>query len=720
MSLMNELDEMEDELELTETPDGNETYKASRYALLEFDTPLEAEAALYACRMLRCDRMYRSVFERRPYVDRGVLALLGITESVHPEREQVIPTVRAAVSRQRAVLEARTDNALDLDAGIATLGDALHFDDAERRILRLAVVVTCVDSFGHLFTAARLHKDLRPEIIGRAAGISSAAVHKALRAGSTLCSGAFFEERRPLMTDERNPLVLNSAVGSALSASGFDVETFLRHLVRTGAEPRLLLDDYSHIPDVDMVQRYLAGTAKGHRHGVNLLLYGAPGTGKTEFVRALACALHLKLYEVPNEDNDGDPITGQQRFSSYALCQKLLAERSNQLMLFDEVEDVFGGWSGPSMWPFDTYRGERRLSKSWTNEVLETNPVPTIWVCNAINAMDPAFLRRFDMTVEFRAPGPAATRRLVNRYFNPGEISTACVEKLASVEQLPPAHIERAARVTRALGSDDIQSRDAEVLRLVDASLRAIGRPRALAAVTLPTHYDPAFINADRDLGELIEGLKRGSGARLCFYGPPGTGKTAFGHYLATALGTRVRVKRASDLLGPYVGMTEGLIADAFRSATDERAMLFIDEADSFLRDRTGAQQSWEVSQVNELLTQMESFDGIFIASTNLVDTLDAASLRRFDFKVKFDYLKPAQRRALLAKVCGIEPQVLNPISTRQLDHMELLTPGDFANVLRQIQVTGEPVTPDRTLRCLAAEVALKPEGRRRPIGFAS
>lgn len=61
------------------------------------------------------------------------------------------------------------------------------------------------------------------------------------------------------------------------------------------------------------------------------------------------------------------------------------------------------------------------------------------------------------------------------------------------------------------------------------------------------------------------------------------------------------------------------------------------------MRDRTGARRSWEVSQVNELLTQMEAFEGIFVASTNLIDTLHAASLRRFDFDVKFGYLTREQ-----------------------------------------------------------------------------
>lgn len=116
----------------------------------------------------------------------------------------------------------------------------------------------------------------------------------------------------------------------------------------------------------------------------------------------------------------------------------------------------------------------------------------------------------------------------------------------------------------------------------------------------------------------------------------------------------------------------------------------------------------------------MESFEGIFIASTNLVDMLDAASLRRFDFKIKFDYLTRTQRRAMVAKVCGIEPQVLDAESERKLDHMELLTPGDFANVLRQVQVTGAAITPEAILGRLAAEAALKPEGRRHRIGFVS
>ncbi|SFV60837.1 ATPase, AAA family [hydrothermal vent metagenome] len=90
-----------------------------------------------------------------------------------------------------------------------------------------------------------------------------------------------------------------------------------------------------------------------------------------------------------------------------------------------------------------------------------------------------------------------------------------------------------------------------------------------------------------------------------------------------------------------WVGGTEKNIANAFREAKEEKAVLVFDEVDSFLADRTGAKQSWEVTQVNEMLVQMENFDGIFIATTNLMDNLDRASLRRFDLKLEFSYLKP-------------------------------------------------------------------------------
>ena len=77
-----------------------------------------------------------------------------------------------------------------------------------------------------------------------------------------------------------------------------------------------------------------------------------------------------------------------------------------------------------------------------------------------------------------------------------------------------------------------------------------------------------------------------------------------------------------------------------FTEAEAEGALLFLDEADSFLRDRTLARAEWAVTQVNELLQSMERFDGIFIAATNLMDSIDAAAMRRFTWKLEFKALE--------------------------------------------------------------------------------
>lgn len=130
----------------------------------------------------------------------------------------------------------------------------------------------------------------------------------------------------------------------------------------------------------------------------------------------------------------------------------------------------------------------------------------------------------------------------------------------------------------------------------------------------LPAFYSPAWINADQPLDGLVDGLRSHAQARLCFYGPPGTGKTAFGHWLAQELGKTLMVKRVSDLVSPYVGTTEQNLAQAFDRAQQEDAVLLLDEVDSFLQDRRKARQSWEVTAVNEMLTQMESYRGLFIA----------------------------------------------------------------------------------------------------------
>jgi SpoVK/Ycf46/Vps4 family AAA+-type ATPase len=209
----------------------------------------------------------------------------------------------------------------------------------------------------------------------------------------------------------------------------------------------------------------------------------------------------------------------------------------------------------------------------------------------------------------------------------------------------------------------------------------------------------------------MIEGLKVYPKATFCFHGAPGTGKTALAKHMAEQLGRKLMVKRASDITSRFIGESERNIAKMFREASDQNTVLLLDEADTFLSDRRDTSHSWEVSAINEMLTWMEDFDGIFICTTNLMEKLDQAALRRFAFKVRFDYLKPEQKRNLFTQeLMRLNPQCnnVNEAMLRRVETLQSLAPGDFAVVARQRAVIVDAPSANDMYVALKAESEAK------------
>jgi SpoVK/Ycf46/Vps4 family AAA+-type ATPase len=113
-----------------------------------------------------------------------------------------------------------------------------------------------------------------------------------------------------------------------------------------------------------------------------------------------------------------------------------------------------------------------------------------------------------------------------------------------------------------------------------------------------------------------------------------------------------------------------------------KEAILIIDEADSLLFNRDRAVRSWEISFTNEFLTRMERFRGILVCTTNRMKDLDDASIRRFNHKMKFDYLLPQGNVIFYEKLlAGLIDAPLNQESRAVLKRIPNLTPGDFKTV---------------------------------------
>jgi AAA+ superfamily predicted ATPase len=241
--------------------------------------------------------------------------------------------------------------------------------------------------------------------------------------------------------------------------------------------------------------------------------------------------------------------------------------------------------------------------------------------------------------------------------------------------------------------------------------------------------YSLKGLNTSRDPEEVVTMLeaylRRQHGEQagpmaLLLHGVPGSGKTEFVYYLGERLRKEVLLKRASDIFSKWVGETEQLIAQAFEEAQADGKLLFFDEADTFLFPRTEAQHSWEKSFTNEILAQLQDYEGIVAFATNMIEGLDHAAIRRFRFKIEFRPLTPEGNVLFYTKLLaplrnGAEPTAEEIVLLRNIPD---LTPGDFALVREQyLYADPSQILHEALIKSLARESAYKVRSRR-AIGF--
>lgn len=654
--------------------------------------------------------------------DAQVAAYLNITDCLTENLDPEPKKARATLVKQQAKLESpRCVKVLPppIVANIDWIARILRLSDSAKTLLAFVVIVGNVRllakglaMLGELSTT-ELYSTLATILGEPPADIQRELGHDAPLVRSGLVS-IYRRDRRVLPS---KIATLSAEFSERMMSGDGNCATLFDFLFFASAPSDLEGSDFDHVAlQRDLAVALLYRMKVENRRGINILVHGAPGVGKSELVRAVAALAGYRLYEVASAARDGDPLTPEERLGSYRAAVSLLTEGKN-LLLFDESEDIFGRG--------EKFLGERSFAqsrKAWVNRALEENSVPTFWLTNAIEGIDPAFVRRFALVIEMPKLPQGRLNQLVLELTD-GLLSRDAALCLAKTPDLAPAVVAQAADVVRfacpALGAE----KSAQAMRIVvDGTLVAQGHRgvRTLAANDSGAIYSPECISADADLVRIVNGIRQSRQGRLCLYGPPGTGKTAFGHWLANEIGAPLVSRRVSDIVSPYVGKTEQKLAQTFREAIDTGAVLMLDEVDSFLQDRKGARHSWEVTQVNEMLTQMEAFDGVFIASTNLMDGLDPASIRRFDLKIRFGYLNATQSWCLLQRYCqhlGLgAPQ---PGDRSAVEALCNLTPGDFAAVARRHRFS--PVgSPAEFATALVGEARLKRDGRVQAIGFVA
>ena len=509
---------------------------------------------------------------------------------------------------------------------------------------------------------------------------------------------------------------------SLIDEDGDFNRSFLSFLVGTSAEPlserfwtratgeALPWEYYGKLAEANGKVIAEMVESKPAENGLSILLYGAAGTGKTSFACSLGAVLGKEVYFIAQNDRDSrrPAYSAGFRYAALLAAQRQL-DAEKCILVVDECDDMIEANGRQGFFGHFFQKESGAETKGQLNTVIDENRHTVIWICNSQqDSIAASSRRRFDYSVLFDELLPETRVHIwencLRQHGCEGRLSREFIENVSRKYKVNAGGIANAVKNAKALVAKHPEKPfDECVTTFLGAHCTLLGirksnderlepsRDYSLEGLNIKSGIRPEriiqvcdnFLNAQAN--PALAGRDRPR-MNLLLHGAPGSGKTEFVKYLAKRLGRKLNIKNASDLLSCWVGGTEQLLAAAFAEAEKNNEILFIDEGDSMLSSRDGAQRSWEVSQVNTLLTEMENFSGIFAVSTNLIQRLDPAALRRFTFRIHFDFLDDNGKDIFFRTYFShLNLPEMTKEERNALHAIGRLTPSDFRNVRQQL-----------------------------------
>jgi SpoVK/Ycf46/Vps4 family AAA+-type ATPase len=444
----------------------------------------------------------------------------------------------------------------------------------------------------------------------------------------------------------------------------------------------------------------------------NILLFGPPGTGKTDIARTFANEGGLPFLAAATSDLKAGYV-GQSGQKVREVFER--ARGSAPCILFiDEIETVAAKRGSPQADSF-TQEIVTEMLQQMEGARKQDRPVFVLAATNRPEDVDPAILSRFTSKIEVPLPDAEGRREMLRRLLaertldpalDPDETAALLAPRLAGksgrdLVMLVNRAMERA--VMAADSPDDVRLTREGLLAEVGPPAREVSGAdveRAWAQIVLKPEVKESILAKIRMFNAGDKAAPRG----LLLYGPPGTGKTEIARRLAESTSCHFMPLTGSDLKAGYVGQSGQSVRKVWEQARARgRCVMFVDECEGVFARRGGLNTD---SASEELVREfLAMWDGVgaegqvwVVGATNRRDQLDEAIVSRFGAAVEIGLPEAAERLAILRlELAKLEREAEIP------DMVARATTGmagrDLARVVRDVCTLaaerGGAITPD-------------------------
>lgn len=418
-----------------------------------------------------------------------------------------------------------------------------------------------------------------------------------------------------------------------------------------------------------------------------VVVCGEEGTGKTSFVEVLAGVYGESLLSV--------------------RADRLLAQGDEaELLSLSSLNARFvhGVWHLVGV---SALLSQRPSLAGLLRDLIEGYPGLVVLEERSRETLEQALPMAMDAVITMARPDARAREQLWEGLF-PQETSLDAPEalgELAMTFELTGGQIKRALvwaeRRARQQGRpgkltrEDLQSGAWAQLRSRLSQLAELSQVRLkLSDLVLPPEPMAQVLDllaACRNRSRLLrdwgfgERLVTGKGLVALFLGEAGTGKTLTAEILAHELGQRLHIVSIPQIVSKWVGETEKNVREVFHQARAQHSILLFDEADALFARRVKVERSsdhFQNMEVNNLLQEIERFDGIVLLTTNLETNMDPAFARRILYRIEFPTPEAEQRAAIWRKLIPAQTPLEDDVDFEVLGEVFELTGGQIKNAI--------------------------------------